>query len=140
MKNIIKSFFEDIHEHITGVKPPPGFLASFVILILLLVLGTIFYANVEKWSYLDSLYFSVATVATVGYGDLHPTNPASKVFTIIYIFMGVGLALYIFTTFSGSLINGKEKQIKKLEDLLRRSEEGRRNVLGNKKNNIEDKK
>lgn len=123
MKNIIKSFFEDIHEHLTGVKPPPGFLASFVILILLLVLGTVFYANVEKWSYLDSLYFSVTTVATVGHGDLHPTSPISKMFTISYIFMGVGLALYILTTFSASLIDGKERQIKKLEDLLKMSEE-----------------
>ena len=134
MKNLLKSFFEFVHEHLTGVKPPPGFLAAYVLLFILLLIGTMFYANVERWSYLDSLYFSVTTVATVGYGDLHPTNPISKIFTIFYIFMGVGLALYILTTFSASLINGKEKQIQKLEYLLKLSE-SKRGGLENKKNN-----
>jgi len=129
MKKNIISVLYFIHEQITGVKPPPGFLASFLLLILLLASGMFFYENVEKWSYLDSLYFSVITLATVGYGDFHPTLPISKIFTMFYIFMGVGLELYIITTFSASLVAGKEKQIKKLEDLLKVSED--RN-MGNK--------
>lgn len=124
MKRIAVDFFHNIHEHLTGVKPPPGFMASYVLLLLLLITGMLFYSNVEKWSYLDSFYFSVTTLATVGYGDLHPTSASSKIFTIFYIFTGVGLELYILSTFSRSLIEGKEKQIKKLEDLLKLREGG----------------
>lgn len=56
-----------------------------------LLTGTIFYARVEGWSVIDSLYFSVITLTTVGYGDLHPTRDISKLFTIGYIIAGLGL-------------------------------------------------
>ena len=35
----------------------------------------------EGWSVLDSIYFCVTTVATVGYGDVVPSRDASKLFT-----------------------------------------------------------
>lgn len=38
---------------------------------------------------MDAFYFCVVTLATVGYGDLSPTTPFAKVFTIIYIFIGL---------------------------------------------------
>ena len=60
---------------------------------ILLLGGTVFYSRFEGWSPLDSLYFSVITLTTVGYGDLHPTTAASKVFTILYIFIGLGIIL-----------------------------------------------
>jgi Ion channel len=45
----------------------------------------------EDWSPLDSLYFSVVTLATVGFGDLHPTTDPAKLFTIFYIIAGLGI-------------------------------------------------
>ena len=45
----------------------------------------------EGWSLLDALYFSVVTLATVGFGDLHPTTNEAKLFTIAYIIFGVGI-------------------------------------------------
>ena len=55
--------------------------------------GTLFYWRVEGWSVLDSIYFSVITLTTVGYGDLAPTTAAGKVFTILYGFAGIGIIL-----------------------------------------------
>ena len=51
----------------------------------------IFYHGVEGWGWLDSLYFSVITLTTVGYGDFAPKTDAGKVFTIIYILVGLGI-------------------------------------------------
>jgi len=59
----------------------------------ILGVGTVFYRIVEGWSWLDAFYFSVITLTTVGYGDLHPTRPSSKIFTVFFIFVGVGLIL-----------------------------------------------
>jgi len=138
MKKIISSVLSFIHEHITGVKPPAGFLPALGILVFLLTTGTLFYSYNEKWSYLDSLYFSVITLATVGYGDLHPTNPASKIFTMIFIFTGVGLVLYIVSTFSKSIVEGREMQIKRMEELVNLVSKTGKNEPGggdNKNNN-----
>lgn len=54
-------------------------------------IGVIFYHHVENWSLVDSLYFSVITLATVGYGDLVPTTDAGKLFTVFYVLIGIGI-------------------------------------------------
>jgi voltage-gated potassium channel len=64
---------------------------------VILSLGTIFYHLTEKWSWLDSYYFSVVTLATVGYGDLVPHTSAGKLFTTFYILAGVGIITSFFT-------------------------------------------
>lgn len=59
--------------------------------VFMVSLGTVFYHQVEHFSWLDSYYFSVVTLATVGYGDLSPATDIGKIFTTLYIFAGVGL-------------------------------------------------
>jgi hypothetical protein len=63
----------------------------------LLLVGTVFYTLVEHWSPLDALYFSVVTLATVGYGDLSPKTAIGKGFTIVFILVGVGI-LVVFAS------------------------------------------
>jgi hypothetical protein len=55
----------------------------------LLAVGTVAYRLLEDWSWVDSAYFSVVAVTTVGFGDLTPSTDASKLFTIVYILSGV---------------------------------------------------
>jgi hypothetical protein len=57
----------------------------------IVAVGTVAYSVLEHWSPVDSLYFSVVTLATVGYGDLHPTTEAAKLFTVGYILAGIGV-------------------------------------------------
>jgi voltage-gated potassium channel len=59
--------------------------------------GTVFYTAVEGWSVLDSLYFSVMTLLTVGYGDFVPTTAGSKVFTMLYVIVGAGVLVGFIT-------------------------------------------
>jgi hypothetical protein len=54
-----------------------------------LVVGSIFYRVVEDWRLFDAFYFSVVTLATIGYGDFSPETRLGKAFTIVYIFVGV---------------------------------------------------
>lgn len=75
------------------------FRSLLIWVVLILLAGTIFYRNVEGWSWLDAAYFSVVTLATVGYGDLSPTTPAGKVFAMLYILIGLG----VIATFANML-------------------------------------
>jgi Na+/H+ antiporter NhaC len=65
-----------------------------LILVILMLVGTFFYHNVEKWRYLDSLYFTVVTITTIGYGDFSPNTDIGKIFTIFFVFSGIATAFY----------------------------------------------
>lgn len=71
----------------------PEFKGLFGFVVLMLLSGTLFYSQIEGWSVLDSLYFSTTTLTTVGLGDFAPATPLGKIFTIIYIFIGIGIIL-----------------------------------------------
>ena len=62
-------------------------------LLVLVGLATTFYRFVEGWSWIDSLYFTVVTLTTVGFGDVSPTSNFSKLFTILLILVGVAAVL-----------------------------------------------
>src|ERR671911_6969 len=65
---------------------------SLVFLVFLtFLIGTVFYSLHEGWGLIDSFYFSVTTLTTVGFGDPEPTTPVGKLFTVFYIFSGLGL-------------------------------------------------
>lgn len=55
--------------------------------------GTLVYHWLEDWTWVDSFYFSVITLTTIGYGDLHPITDFGKLFTVVYIVVGLGLIL-----------------------------------------------
>ena len=59
----------------------------------LLATGTAVYAIFERWTVLDSLYFSVITLTTVGYGDFAPHTVVGKVFTMVYVLAGIAVIL-----------------------------------------------
>ena len=73
-----------------GLKEPE-FRGLFWSVLLILLSGTWFYHQVEGWSWLDAFYFSVITLTTVGYGDFSPQTAVGKIFTIIYIIIGLGI-------------------------------------------------
>jgi len=65
--------------------------------LLTIAVGSVAYMEIEGWSLLDAVYFCVVTLATVGYGDLHPTTPLGRAFTILYIIVGVGILAAFIT-------------------------------------------
>ena len=96
------------------------FIFAIVLFLILLFGSSYVYSNIEGWRYLDSLYFSVATVTTVGYGDFSPVTDVGKIYTIFFSFFGIGMALYFFTL-SGKYVYRKQlfSQLKTLKKIKR---------------------
>ena len=60
--------------------------------------GSIVYHYLEGWTWIDSIYFSVITLTTIGYGDFSPQTDEGKLFTIFYIVIGIGIILSFINT------------------------------------------
>jgi hypothetical protein len=63
--------------------------------------SALLFSLMEQWSYLNAVYFSFATLATIGYGDFIPTNPVSLAYTFFFVFVGLAL----FSAFLNALWN-----------------------------------
>jgi voltage-gated potassium channel len=118
MTKTLKKIISKLHRTVIGVEPPKGFLSAVSTLLILLIGGTTFYTQHEDWPIIDSFYFTVVTITTVGYGDLHPTTTLSKLVTIFLIFMGVGIGLFVISTLTDSYQRGREKRHHTIENWL----------------------
>lgn len=78
------------------------------ILVVIMVVGTAGFVLIEKKSVVEAAYFIIVTVATVGYGDIHPATQLGRIFTIVLIVTGVG-------TFLGVIANITEMMLAKRE-------------------------
>jgi voltage-gated potassium channel len=91
---------------------------------LVFLTGTLWYALVEKWHWLDAVYMTVITLTTVGYGETQPLGDRGHVFTIALILAGVITIGYIVNRFTEALIEGyfiegrRLRQQKKLVESL----------------------
>ncbi|MFS0840570.1 potassium channel family protein [Paenibacillus sp. UNC499MF] len=84
------------------------FQVLFVLILLILMSGTIFYTQVEGLSVLDALYFCVATLSTVGHPEFVPHTELGKIFTIIYIIAGTGLFLGLILRVAYGIMTSKK--------------------------------
>ncbi|MDU4018011.1 MAG: potassium channel protein [Finegoldia magna] len=76
---------------------------------LLLIVGVIGYMFLLKVDFIDALYMTVITISTVGFGEVGTTSNWSEVFSIVMIFVGVGIVGYAFTTVVAMFVEGKVK-------------------------------
>ncbi|MCA1555632.1 MAG: potassium channel family protein, partial [Acidobacteria bacterium] len=73
----------------------------------LVVLGTFGFYLLEPLTLLDSLYLTVMTVATVGYGDVHPASPPGRAFAIVFMLVGVGTVGFLLSTVIQALVQSE---------------------------------
>lgn len=88
-----------------------------------IALGTLIFHLVEGWSILDSLYVTVQTLTTVGFGDITPRTALGRVFATVFMIVGVGIVLYALTSTVQSIVQsemfaryGHSRKMSKLRD------------------------
>ena len=99
---------------------------AIMALLSILCLGTVGFHYLEGWNFPESLYATVVTLSTVGYGDFVPRSGEGMMFTVFLIIVGVGTMLYTVGLITETMIEGRlniilgkgrlEKMIKKIQD------------------------
>ncbi|MGF1541734.1 MAG: potassium channel family protein [Pleurocapsa sp.] len=72
----------------------------------IVLIGTLWYWLVEKWSFSESAYMTIITLSTVGFSEVRPLETRGRLFTIGLILMGLLTIGYIVNRFTEALIQG----------------------------------
>ncbi len=72
-------------------KTRKAFWMGIFAFLIFLALGIGIFPVVEGWSYLQAVYFSIATLTTIGYGDISPATPSGRLFAVFYVLFGVAI-------------------------------------------------
>ncbi len=80
------------------------------LLTLILFVGVAGYSLLENMSFLDALYMTVITVATVGYREVTELSDAGKIFTIFLIITSFGIFAYAISSITQFIVEGEFNQ------------------------------
>lgn len=95
---------------------------SLLLIALIISFGVIGYIVIEEWNFLDSLYMTVITLATVGFSETHTLSQNGRIFTIVLIICGVGTMFYALSTSAKMVLEGELQEIfgrKRLEKKIK---------------------
>ncbi len=99
-------------------------LFALTAVVIAICFGAVGFHLIEGWSILDSLYVSAQTVTTVGYGDLTPATHNGRIFSLLFMLVGVGVVLYALTTSVHAIVQselvaafGERRQSRKMSNL-----------------------
>jgi voltage-gated potassium channel Kch len=116
--------FRGLARAVAGVWRDPETKALPFVAAALVLTGTIFYWRFEDWTIVESLYFSIVTLTTVGYGDLTPTSAGTQIFTIFYILTGIGVFVALLASVAQQYIAQKAEGPSARERLSTRRQRG----------------
>ena len=102
---------------------------AMVMLLCVYVTAITVYHYAEGWGWEDSIYFTTATVTTVGYGDLVPHSYYGRLITIPLMWIGIAVGFYFIYTLQEY---GRARAEERIDDVARRlggfAESGRKHV------------
>ena len=80
---------------------------SILITIAIILFGSWGFMAIEGWDFLDSLFMTVITLTTVGFGEVHQLSPVGRLYTIFLVFAGVGFLGYAGGILMRYMIEGR---------------------------------
>ncbi|MEQ1745313.1 MAG: potassium channel protein [Saprospiraceae bacterium] len=95
-----KSRFRRVYKTIRRIR------IAFLLALTALTVGMLGYVIIEGYGWFDAYYMAVITLASVGYGEVHPLSDAGRLFTSFYILFNVGIFAYAISTITGIFAEG----------------------------------
>ncbi|HEX4845426.1 MAG TPA: potassium channel protein [Geothrix sp.] len=97
---------------------------ALALLVAVIVAGALGYHWLSRLNALDSLYMAITTLFTVGFRELGEVNARTKIFTILYLVIGLGVATYAISNLTALILEGdlrgyilERRMQKRLDDL-----------------------
>ncbi|UCC99577.1 MAG: potassium channel protein [Phycisphaerales bacterium] len=84
---------------------------GILVFVFMLLGGAIGYMTIEGWPFGDSLYMTVITLSTVGYGEVQRLSPAGRTFTMALIAVGVAFVFYLGGSIIRFMVEGRIREI-----------------------------
>jgi voltage-gated potassium channel len=85
----------------------PKSITALIMLVAILSFGTFGYMLIEHSSFMDSLYMTMITISTIGYGEIFPLDTKGRIFTMILILVGVGFVMFMFSKITEAVVEGE---------------------------------
>jgi voltage-gated potassium channel len=99
-----------------------GFLFVLLYFIVSVLIAATGFAYLEKRSFLDSFYWAIVTLTTVGYGDVTPVTFAGRIFSLLIMVLGIGTIAIFAGTIATYLIGLQtvieERRVKMMKNIL----------------------
>ena len=77
------------------------FRAATILILIIVPVGIVGYMLLENKTLFESIYLTIITLTTIGYGDITPTTEVGMVFTLCLVFTGLGaLAFFLSSSFA----------------------------------------
>ena len=92
---------------------------ALILVLIVFLSGVLGFKYLSDYTWIDAIYMTVITVATVGYGEVRPLDPAEKMFTSVLILSSVFILGYAFSVITEHIFsknnigNIREKKVQK---------------------------
>jgi voltage-gated potassium channel len=109
LKYVLSLYLELLHAIAAGFRAP-RVLALLSVSAVIAVTNALVCMWLEDWDFVDALYFSVVSMATVGYGDLSPQTDVGKLANIPFLVIGIGVFVLTVTELAKTIFSDLQDQ------------------------------
>ncbi|HII40237.1 MAG TPA: two pore domain potassium channel family protein [Thermoplasmata archaeon] len=82
------------------------------VLVLLLAMGAVFVHEVEGWGWVDSVYFIVTAVTTLG-SSFVPQHEITKIFLIVWLPVGIGVGFTVLASIGAAILDAQRRRLRR---------------------------
>jgi voltage-gated potassium channel Kch len=94
-------------------------LQAIIAVVLYCLIGSLAFCFGQELSIVDSIYFMIVTMSTVGYGDFSPSSDGLKAFIVIWVFVAIIVVFPKVTASVALFTNGYKEWSKRQFERLR---------------------
>ncbi len=66
---------------------------------------------IEGWGFFDSIYMTIISLSTVGFGEVHEMSRIGRLMTIAVIVLGIGVGGYTIGTVTAFFVGGEVRNV-----------------------------